>query len=290
MPYEVRQDAGVEPGEVVTSLTTIRQGLVLTGTATGDMQIAKNPLAVIASLVAKPSSNRSLDKNTKDPMKASVSDANAYNIGTQKERILVVDDNEGILDGLHKALADEGFLVVTASTSAQACALLEAEQFALTVLDWNLRGREWVPSGDPTGRTVLGKCRDLGYFLPVIVISGDLTFDVRTDAITSGADEFLEKPFSVEILIHCIQKWIEHRKQMERLFIPAGGDIPSLEEMKRQYVLHVVNLLNGNLSLAAKRLKVHRHTVASIVKGVDTVSKGVDTGARNPKGSCESDD
>jgi DNA-binding NtrC family response regulator len=43
-------------------------------------------------------------------------------------------------------------------------------------------------------------------------------------------------------------------------------DILSLDQFKRLYIRHVVQLLGGNISLAAARLKIHRHTIAAALK------------------------
>ena len=117
-----------------------------------------------------------------------------------------------------------------------------------------------------TGSAVLRACREVNLLLPVIVMSGNQRFDARTDALMQNADSFLQKPFSVDMLARHVRFWMQRARGARATFrLSAEDDIIPCDELKRRYVRSVVALLGGNLSEAARRLQLHRHTVAALL-------------------------
>lgn len=106
-------------------------------------------------------------------------------------RILLVDDEPAILQLLERALRAEGYRNITATTeSPRVPGALASLRPDLICVDWHM------PSMD--GRVLLEEIRKRlksGAWVPVIVLTGDASSDVRRVALTAGADEFLNKPF-----------------------------------------------------------------------------------------------
>lgn len=152
-----------------------------------------------------------------------------------------------------------GFKCVTAMSVDEACAKLSEREFDITLLDWML--------GSSSGRAVVELCRERHPLMPVIVISGAEEVDVRTDALMAEADSFLKKPFSAAELIKHLEWWLKRQKAVPTLSLPQHQeDVIPLHEFQRRYVSHVVTLCSKNLSLAAERLGLHRHTVGKILR------------------------
>ena len=101
--------------------------------------------------------------------------------------------------------------------------------------------------------------------MPVVVISGQPQ-DARTDAMVEHADAFLQKPLSMTVLSSQVLRLLERVAKAPKAILPEREEeILPLEELKDAYILHVVRLLGGNLSLAAERLSIHRQTVSTAI-------------------------
>ncbi len=174
--------------------------------------------------------------------------------------ILVVDDEPNVRELIQFFLVPEGVSCAMAGSVKEACSHLQRGLFALTLLDWRL---------DRSGIEVLRFCRERHPRMPVIVMSGisPEVFDVRTDALVTGADSFLEKPFNAPALVGHIKRWFEWADATSQPIWPHNEqEIIPFEQLKISYIQHVVELLHNNISLAAEKLHMHRHTIASVFK------------------------
>ena len=125
------------------------------------------------------------------------------------ERILVVDDEEGIRSTLGSILGDEGYQVASAGTAAEAAARLSAEAFDAVLLDL------WLPDRDGLG--LLSELQESGFDRPVIVISGHGTVETAVRATRLGAFDFLEKPLSLERVLITVRNALERGRLAREL-------------------------------------------------------------------------
>ncbi len=116
-------------------------------------------------------------------------------------RILVVEDDVGIADGLQANLQQRGYAVDWCGTLAHAWAALQAEPFDAVLLDLGL------PDGD--GGTLLQRLRQSsgagGAGLPapntpVLIMTARDEVQQRIAGLDLGADDYLVKPFDVDEL------------------------------------------------------------------------------------------
>jgi two-component system response regulator QseB len=104
-------------------------------------------------------------------------------------RILLVEDDAALGEGIRTALKPEGYTVDWLQDGASAWHALSHESFELCVLDLGL------PRMD--GLEVLRRLRAAGNLLPVLVLTArDATGD-RIAGLDAGADDYLIKPFDV---------------------------------------------------------------------------------------------
>ncbi len=110
------------------------------------------------------------------------------------ERILIVEDDVIIGGGIKLFLEGRGYGAVLAGSKAQAKKELE-HPFDLILLDINL------PDGSG-----LDFCRELrkDSRIPVIFLTANDTEENMIEGFQSGCDDYIAKPFSVEILYHKI--------------------------------------------------------------------------------------
>ena len=107
-------------------------------------------------------------------------------------RVLVVEDDPLLLDGLTVGLGLAGVTVDVVSTCADAEAALAANAFDAVVLD------RMLPDG--SGLDVLKRLRGSGDRTPILLLTAlDDTTD-RVDGLDAGADDYLGKPFDLDEL------------------------------------------------------------------------------------------
>lgn len=108
-------------------------------------------------------------------------------------RILVVDDEEGILSLLEETLRIAGFKPLTSTTGAGALTLIRKEPIDLVLLDINL------PLLD--GFQVLTKIRQTHPSIPIIMLTARQDKRDVIEGFNLGADDYVVKPFSIEEII-----------------------------------------------------------------------------------------
>jgi two-component system nitrogen regulation response regulator NtrX len=122
-------------------------------------------------------------------------------------RILVCDDEPGIRRTLSQILADEGYEVEAVGLGQEALArALVGDAASLDAVFLDV----WLPDID--GLTVLDRVRAGGSDLPVVMISGHGTVETAVQAVKRGADDFLEKPLSLERVLLTLEKVLERRR------------------------------------------------------------------------------
>jgi two-component system, OmpR family, response regulator len=108
-------------------------------------------------------------------------------------RVLVVDDEPYITDLLSAALKFEGFSVEVASTGAQALVMASETRHDVMLLD--------VMLPDFSGTEVCRRLRDSGIATPVLFLTARDATDDKVTGLTSGGDDYVTKPFSLDELV-----------------------------------------------------------------------------------------
>ena len=119
-----------------------------------------------------------------------------FDFPLRKNRLLVVDDEPRMLEGLLELLKLHGHEVTSAGSGQAAVALLQDAQFDLVLLDLNMPGMD--------GFALMEHIERHAHGLPMIVVSGDATIDAAIRALRTGAHDFVRKPYRAEELLHAI--------------------------------------------------------------------------------------
>lgn len=104
-------------------------------------------------------------------------------------RILLVEDDALLADGLARSLRQSGYLVEVASDGAMADRWLQDGEFELTILDLGLPGLD--------GSEVLRRLRQRKQRTPVLVLSARQALDERVRLLNLGADDYMVKPVAL---------------------------------------------------------------------------------------------
>ncbi|WP_224240535.1 response regulator [Hyalangium gracile] len=120
------------------------------------------------------------------------------------ERILLVDDEFDVREGLAKLLRMEGYVVTTAENGMVALERAKTQEFDLALTDLRMPGL--------SGVEVLIGLKKLHPKLPVIVVTGFASDATRANCLREGAYGFVAKPFDLDQLLSFIEKAIEVEK------------------------------------------------------------------------------
>jgi DNA-binding response OmpR family regulator len=131
-------------------------------------------------------------------------------------RILVVEDEERIADALKRGLEAEGFAVDVAANGTDGLWLATEQAYDTIVLDIMLPGIN--------GLRVCKALREKRIWTPILMLTAkDGELD-ETEALDTGADDFLSKPFSYPVLLARIRALLR-RSAGERPTTLVAGDI-----------------------------------------------------------------
>ncbi len=122
-------------------------------------------------------------------------------------RVLVVDDEAPIRRFLRVGLTTEGFGVLEAATGAQARAAVAREGPDLVLLDLGLP--------DIAGHVLLERWRAEGVTLPIVILSSRTDEAGIVQALETGADDYVTKPFGMRELAARIRMALRHRLQQQ---------------------------------------------------------------------------
>ena len=116
-------------------------------------------------------------------------------------RLLLIEDDVELADGLQQSLAQSGYAVDTAATGQTGRAACAATRYEMVILDLGLP--------DIDGLTLLRELRSDGVVAPVLVLTARGELDDRIAGLDAGADDYLAKPFALgelEARIRALQR------------------------------------------------------------------------------------
>ncbi len=121
-------------------------------------------------------------------------------------RVLVVEDEQHLAEGLRFNLEAEGYQVHVAETGEAALECLKAESpaFDVVVLDVMLPGKD--------GFSVIAEMRHAGQFIPTLMLTARGHPDDVLKGFAAGADDYRAKPFDLTILIARIRGLLRRRE------------------------------------------------------------------------------
>ena len=123
-----------------------------------------------------------------------------------KPRILIVDDEKNIVSSLTGILADEGYEVAKTGDGVEALEIIQTDPPDLVLLDI------WLPGMD--GIEVLKTVKTYHPEIEVLIMSGHGTIDTAVKATKLGAQDFIEKPFSLDRVTQSIAEALDKRRSI----------------------------------------------------------------------------
>ena len=121
-------------------------------------------------------------------------------------RILIADDQPGVLEALRLLLKPEGFLTEQANSPAAALSLLETKDFDGAIIDLNY-ARDTTSGAE--GLDLLSTIHNRDALLPVIVMTAWGSVDIAVEAMRRGARDFIQKPWENARVIATVKTQLE---------------------------------------------------------------------------------
>lgn len=145
----------------------------------------------------------------------------------QRERILVVDDENSIRLVVCDALESQGYDVVTAAGSAEALRACEQQEFDLALVDLKM-------PGPMDGIGLLSVILSRWSQTIIIMMSGYGTLDSAINALRKGATDYITKPASMSQIIESVERGLAKRREDHRHQQLIAQIEETLRELKRE--------------------------------------------------------
>jgi len=136
------------------------------------------------------------------------------------QRILIVEDEEGIFQFLKQGLEEENYKISGANNGLDGYNLFQNEKFDLVLLDWMLPKM--------TGLQVCQKIRETDAKTPIIFLTAKDTVQETIEGLKGGANDYIKKPFSFDELLERIKVQLRDKNEQETLTLgPMIISIPN---------------------------------------------------------------
>ena len=156
-------------------------------------------------------------------------------------RILIVEDDLILADGLKNSLIQSGYAIDLVNNGADADSILVYQAFDLIVLDIGL----------PTlsGFEVLKRLRARGSITPVLILTANNDTNDRVNGLDIGADDYLSKPFILAELEARVRALIRRGQS-------GGSAIVKVGKLQLDTANRAASYNNASLNLSARELAV----------------------------------
>ena len=185
--------------------------------------------------------------------------------------VMVVDDNPEILDFLSKILSEEYF-VISASSGEEALLILEKNNIDLIISD--------VMMEEMDGFELCGKIKtDINIsHVPVILLTAKTDTESKIKGLESGADAYIEKPFSPFHLKAQLRNLLKKREKQQKTYASTPlSDLHSAvhNKLDEEFMKKCTDIILNNIedsefsvSTLAQELGMSRTSVFTKIKGI----------------------
>ncbi|MBF0437059.1 MAG: response regulator transcription factor [Magnetococcales bacterium] len=170
-------------------------------------------------------------------------------------RILVVEDNVALAEGLKHDLKQAGFAVDWAPNALEGRFMGSEEPYDAVVLDLGL------PDG--SGLDVVRHWRQHGHDVPILILTAWDAWHQRVDGFKAGADDYLGKPFHIEEVIARLNALIRRRHASMGPKLVTDGITLDEERQQVQLADGSRHVLTGTEFRLLRYFMLHPDTILS---------------------------
>lgn len=191
-------------------------------------------------------------------------------------KLLIIDDNAAVRTSLRMILAKDFDQIAAVGDPRLIPALLEAGNIDAVLLDMNFDNARLDCSD---GLFWLSRIKGMPHAPAVVVVTAFGDVPIAVEAMKLGAEDFITKPWDNDDLRVKLTKAMEtnRRARSDARAVENARLLEeredrrlamSLEEMKKEHILSIVEQNGGNLSAAAARLGINRQTLYNMLSKI----------------------
>ncbi len=163
--------------------------------------------------------------------------------------ILLVDDEDAFRERMSRAFQRRGYTVYDAPAYDDAMGIIRSREIDMAIFDLKMEGKN--------GLLLVRDSLKIQPALRIVVLTGYGAISTATEAIKLGAVSYLAKPADIDEILLAFEKEPSADRNLEEHKIKP----PSLARVEWEHIQRVLSDCNGNISAAAKKLKIHRRTL-----------------------------
>ena len=129
-------------------------------------------------------------------------------MSTAKAKILIVEDNDTVREGVQRVIERMGHQTATAANGRDGIELYRKGDFDLVVTDLKMEPVD--------GMAVLQAVREIDPDALVVIITAHGTIKLAVEAMRAGAHDFIEKPFPADLLAEKVERALIFRDEMSK--------------------------------------------------------------------------
>lgn len=177
---------------------------------------------------------------------------------SDNEVVHLIDDDEDVRRALAFLLGTAGLAVRVYESALLFLEKYDGSQAGCIVSDVRMPGMD--------GIQLLGRLKEMGVKLPVVVLTGHADVALAVTAMKAGAVDFIEKPFSDEVLLAAIQSALARNNKLAADVPQIRARLASLTPREREVLDgllagHSNKTIAYDLGLSPRTVEVHRANV-----------------------------
>ncbi len=161
--------------------------------------------------------------------------------------LLIVDDDELFCEVLAEAFHDRGYQVAVAHTIAQGLEETTSLEPEYAVVDLRI--------GQESGLVLAERLRALDENTRIVILTGYASIATAVEAIKLGAIHYLTKPADADEVLAAL-----HKEEGDAN-VPVAENPLTVRRLEWEHLHKVLTECGGNISAAARRLRMHRRTL-----------------------------
>ena len=159
---------------------------------------------------------------------------------------LLVDDDPLYLRTLQRVLDRRGIECLIAATAAEAIAVAGSRPLDFALIDLKL--------GAQSGLDLIMPLRSAQPRMRIVLVTGYASLATAVEAIKRGADNYLPKPATVDMILNALADQPQSRIEPQATMTP-------LSRLEWEHIHQALSESNGNVSAAARLLGMHRRSL-----------------------------
>jgi len=164
-----------------------------------------------------------------------------------KDRLLLVDDDEIFLDVLSKAMGKRGYDVMSSANITDAVSQAQSMTPSMAVVDLKLVGE--------SGLDLIPLLKDINPDMNIIVLTGYSSIATAVTAVKLGASDYLSKPVTAGDVVKALSG------KSKTVDVPEDFSPMSVERLEWEHIQKVLKENDGNISATARSLGMYRRTL-----------------------------